>query len=123
MAAWTASSELSTSWTLFPEWRMRSSSVGVAASAGGAGRVEGRAEGRAAVEVEAASGCSRGRGGGCSGCWLCRHGVAEKLRASRRGGRGRGEGGRRAAVRSARCMAERASMAVECQCASAGARK
>lgn len=33
-AAWTASSELSTSWTLFPEWRMRSSSVGVAACGG-----------------------------------------------------------------------------------------
>lgn len=34
MAAWTASSEVSTSWTLFPEWRMRSSSVGGAACGG-----------------------------------------------------------------------------------------
>lgn len=65
----------------------------------------------AEVEVEAASDCSRGGRGRCSGCWLCLHGVAEKLRASRRGVRGRREGGRRAAVRSARCMAERASMA------------
>lgn len=88
---------------------MRSSSVGVAASAGGWWR---RAE--VEVEVEAASDCSRGvRGGACSGCWVCLHGVAEKLRASRleRGGSGIGDGGRRAAVRSARCMAERASMA------------
>lgn len=109
MAAWTASSELSTSWTLLPEWRMRSSRVGVAASAGGCGRRSAAAGGRGA--------------GGCMGCWLCLHGVAEKLRASRRErgatGRGRGEGGRRAAVRSARCMAERASMACRvpvCEC-------
>lgn len=89
---------------------MRSSRVGAPASAGGCGRRSAGAGGRGVdVAAAAGSGCWRGRGG-VTGCWLCLQGVAEKLRARRRGGRG-AAAGRRAAVRRARCMAERASMA------------